>query len=228
VVAAAVPVDTAIVPDGRPNGASIVLVFAKNDHPDRPPIQRPLLKASDLHVCPPGRTRTCNLRIRGRPTAVRAVLQGAVQAGQVGWIVQAVRPCHGQTLATVTVAATPAGYQQLLHWAARQPGQRLGSGKHWRLRRRPDQVPACSHRAGGGTGPAQARRPPSRRQVRPAGCDQGRPPPSGAAAGQQAHEGAYLQLAERSRRLTACREGTGVSWMAPADRVSEVVTRTLL
>jgi hypothetical protein len=32
VVAAAVPVDTAIVPDGRPNGASIVLVFAKDDH----------------------------------------------------------------------------------------------------------------------------------------------------------------------------------------------------
>jgi transposase len=30
----------------------------------------------------------------------------------------------GQTLATVTVAATPAGYQQLLHWAARQPGLR--------------------------------------------------------------------------------------------------------
>ena len=29
VVAAATPVDTAIVPDGRPNGASIVLVFAK-------------------------------------------------------------------------------------------------------------------------------------------------------------------------------------------------------
>jgi hypothetical protein len=29
VVAAAMPVDTAIVPDGRPNGASIVLVFAK-------------------------------------------------------------------------------------------------------------------------------------------------------------------------------------------------------
>jgi hypothetical protein len=29
VVAAAIPVDTAIVPDGRPNGASIVLVFAK-------------------------------------------------------------------------------------------------------------------------------------------------------------------------------------------------------
>jgi hypothetical protein len=36
VVAAATPVDTAIVPDGRPNGASIVLVVRRNDHSDRP------------------------------------------------------------------------------------------------------------------------------------------------------------------------------------------------
>src|SRR5215204_3194993 len=36
VVAAAMPVDTAIVPDGRPNGASIVLVVRRNDHSDRP------------------------------------------------------------------------------------------------------------------------------------------------------------------------------------------------
>jgi hypothetical protein len=33
VVVAAMPVDTAIVPDGRPNGASIVLVSRRNDHP---------------------------------------------------------------------------------------------------------------------------------------------------------------------------------------------------
>ena len=36
VVAATMPVDTAIVPDGRPNRASIVLVVRRNDHSDRP------------------------------------------------------------------------------------------------------------------------------------------------------------------------------------------------
>ena len=35
-----------------------------------------LLEAADLHVCAPGRTRTCNLRIRSRPTTVHAVAAG--------------------------------------------------------------------------------------------------------------------------------------------------------
>jgi hypothetical protein len=46
------------------------------------------LQASDLQVCAPGRTRTCNLRIRSRPTVVHGVAQGVVLAGQVNWVVQ--------------------------------------------------------------------------------------------------------------------------------------------
>jgi hypothetical protein len=49
---------------------------------------------ADLHVCAPGRTRTCTLRIRSRPTAVYAVLQGVVLTGQVGSAIQLIRLCH--------------------------------------------------------------------------------------------------------------------------------------
>jgi hypothetical protein len=68
----------------------------RDDHPDRPPIQRPLLKASDLHVCAPGRTRTCNLRIRGRPTNVYTVQLEAVLAAQVGYVIRLIRPCRAE------------------------------------------------------------------------------------------------------------------------------------
>jgi transposase len=43
----------------------------------------------------------------------------------------------------------------------------VGDRAHWRLRRRPHPVPGGPGRAGGGAGPAQAGRPPPRRQVRP-------------------------------------------------------------
>jgi hypothetical protein len=49
-----------------------------------------LRQAADLHVCAPGRTRTCNLRIRSRPTPVHGVSRRAVLAGQVGVAVQLV------------------------------------------------------------------------------------------------------------------------------------------
>jgi hypothetical protein len=55
---------------------------------------RPRAQRADLHVCAPGRIRTCNLRIRSRPMTVQDVAHGGVLAGQVGWVVQAVRPCH--------------------------------------------------------------------------------------------------------------------------------------
>jgi hypothetical protein len=42
------------------------------------------LQASDLQVCAPGRTRTCNLRIRSETRAVRLVLPGRIAAGRVG------------------------------------------------------------------------------------------------------------------------------------------------
>jgi hypothetical protein len=42
----------------------------------------------------PGRTRTCTLRIRSRPTAVHAVSPGVVHAGQVGCAVQLIQPRH--------------------------------------------------------------------------------------------------------------------------------------
>jgi hypothetical protein len=72
----------------------------------------------------------------------------------------------GQTLATVTVQATPVGYQRLLQLVARPPGRTgLGDREHRWVRRRPNPVPACSCRAGRGTGSAQAGRPPPRRQV---------------------------------------------------------------
>jgi transposase len=35
------------------------------------------------------------------------------------------RRCHGAVIAQVTVPAAPAGYQQLLQLASRQPGQRV-------------------------------------------------------------------------------------------------------
>jgi hypothetical protein len=52
----------------------------------------------------PGRTRTCNLRTRSRPTTVRAVLLGAVVAAQVGWIVQLMRSCHVAWCGTVLIS----------------------------------------------------------------------------------------------------------------------------
>jgi ClpX C4-type zinc finger len=55
---------------------------------------RPTAQAADLQVCAPGRTRTCTLRIRSRPMTVQTVSPGVVLAGQVGWVVQAVRPSH--------------------------------------------------------------------------------------------------------------------------------------
>jgi uncharacterized protein YgbK (DUF1537 family) len=51
----------------------------------------------------------------------------------------------------------------------------LGDRGHRRLRRWTDPVPERPSRAGRGAGSAQAGRPPPRRQVRSAGCDQGRP-----------------------------------------------------
>ena len=41
-------------------------------------------QACDLRIWSPGRTRTCNLRIRSRPRVVHAVSRGSVLAGQVG------------------------------------------------------------------------------------------------------------------------------------------------
>jgi hypothetical protein len=41
-----------------------------------------------------GTTRTCNLRIRSRPTAVHAVSHSAVPAGRVRCAVQLIRPGH--------------------------------------------------------------------------------------------------------------------------------------
>jgi hypothetical protein len=49
------------------------------------------LQASDLQVCAPGRTRTCNLRIRRQARIVHGVLADAVLAAHVGEVVQLVR-----------------------------------------------------------------------------------------------------------------------------------------
>jgi hypothetical protein len=50
-------------------------------------------QAADLHLCAPGRTRTCTLRIRSRPTTVHAVVRGGVVAAQVRWVVRLMRLC---------------------------------------------------------------------------------------------------------------------------------------
>ena len=82
----------------------------------------------------------------------------------------------GQTLATTTRAATPAGYRQLLELANRHDGRRVwaieGTGGYGAGLTR---FLHASCRAGGRAGPAQAGCPPPRCQVRPAGRDQGRP-----------------------------------------------------
>ena len=74
----------------------------------------------------------------------------------------------GQTLASLTVATTPDGYQQLLELADQhQAPAGVGDRRHRRLRRRTDPVPSWPPGTSCGAGPAQADRPPPRRQVRP-------------------------------------------------------------
>ena len=53
----------------------------------------PCTQRADLHICAPGRTRTCTLRIRSRPTTVHAVVRGGVVAAQVRWVVRLMRLC---------------------------------------------------------------------------------------------------------------------------------------
>jgi hypothetical protein len=62
----------------------------RNDQPDRHHPDDERFRPLTCGFGAPGRTRTCNLRIRSRPTAVHAVFQGAVHAGQVRYTVQPV------------------------------------------------------------------------------------------------------------------------------------------
>ena len=82
----------------------------------------------------------------------------------------------GAVVEQVTVPATPAGYRQLLRLADQHHGRRVwaieGTGGYGAGLTRFLQRPC---RAGGGAGPAQAGRPPPRRQVRPPGRDPGGP-----------------------------------------------------
>src|SRR5215213_7586499 len=82
----------------------------------------------------------------------------------------------GVVLEQATVPATPAGYRQLLGLADRRVGRRVwaieGTGGYGAGLTR---FLAGPRRAGDRAGPAQAGRPPPRRQVRSPGCDQGGP-----------------------------------------------------
>jgi hypothetical protein len=59
-------------------------------HQSKQSILLRLLLAADQHVCAPGRTRTCTLRIRSKPRPVRLVVPWSIAAGRVEFIVQPV------------------------------------------------------------------------------------------------------------------------------------------
>jgi hypothetical protein len=91
VVAAAMPVDTAIVPDGRPNGASIVLVVRRNDHSDRPRYRGHRSRPLTCTFAPPAglEPAPCGLEVDPRPSmscslVLSALLSSGASASRYG------------------------------------------------------------------------------------------------------------------------------------------------
>jgi hypothetical protein len=59
-------------------------------HQNKQVILLTLPQPADLQLCAPGRTRTCNLRIRSKPRPVHLMLPWSIAAGRVWSAVQLV------------------------------------------------------------------------------------------------------------------------------------------